>query len=333
MTALLMLPCCPISSFLQDVPAAAHFSKAMLGLLRTVLVDPLALRWRPAVMAAATLIAARTAVGCHPAVPLCLQHLTRLSLEAAEGEEEQTELAAAVAAVQPLAASAGLHPPPRVLPHFGGRPVSAGGGLFGQFPANTPTFGSTGSGYSTPSHASTPTAAAAAAMAAAQLHFGLPQKSLLDAVVRQHHTARAGSDMSSRTCSEAGSAADLQALLSATAMAGGMAGGMAGSPMGTNPLAGFMAPASEPALAAAMAGLQLSMMQMQGGAGGFVPQMPWLGQGNAAGFDPYLACYQPQHPPLQQGSSRLQQMTTPYVTPAHMQQAMMLNNAAAQLLR
>lgn len=303
----------------QEVPAATHFSKAMLRLLRAVLLDPLVLRWRPSVMAAATLAAARTAVGCHPFFPSCLEQLTDMTVET---EEQTSELAAAIAAVEPLAAAAGLEPPARASPaaQFAAANRQLAAGLFGQL---NPSFNGSGSGYSTPSHAGTPTAAAAAAAAmAAQVPFGMPQKSLLDAVVRQHNALhRAGSDMSSlsaQTCSDAGSAADLQALLSASAVAGSMAG----SPVGHNPL--LMAPASEPVLAAAMAGLQLGMMQ-QGAAP--MPQMPWFGAGG--GFDAYQNAFQAQ----QQQGSRLQQMTSPYVMPTPMQQAMMLNNAAAQLLR
>jgi hypothetical protein len=366
-TRSLIRACCLLPRrLMQEVPAAAHFNNAMPSLLRAVLSDPLVLNWRPAVVAAATLVAARAAVGCHPFHPGCLQELTHMGLAGArssssdgsssssnEEGQQPSELAAAVAAVEPLAAAAGLRPPPRAapIPHFGGahRPLP-GGRLFGpQF--GTPTFGSMGgSGYSTPASLGdgTPTAAAAAAMAAAQMQFGGAHhhKSLLDAVVRQHSALhhRAGSDLSSLSVasgSDVGSAADLQALLSASALAGGMAG----SPLGSGPRSGgFMGPAaSEPVLAAAMAGLQLSMMQGAGGGSGHgSPQMPWLGQGGGhasggagGGFDPYHHQHgfvPPPPPHHQQNGSRLAQMTNPYVTPGHMQQAMMFNNAA-QLLR
>lgn len=310
----LISPCC----YLQDVPAAAHFNSALLRLLRSVLLDPMILRWRPTVVAAAVLVAARKVVGCFPFMPSCLEQLTGMSADS-------PELAAAAAAVEPLAAAARLEPPARASPvsQFGCRPLSAGPG-FGNM---TPSFNGSCSGYSTPgSHASTPTAVAAAAMAA-QMQFGLPQKSLLDAVARQHHGAlhRASSDMSSLSCataSDAGSAADLQALLSASAFAGAAA---AGSPLGHHsPL--LPGSASEPLLAAAMAGLQLGMMQH--GSPPVVPQMPWLG-GSGGGLDAYHSGLQQQ----QQQGSRLQQMTSPYVMPNPMQQAYMQFNGAAHMQR
>jgi hypothetical protein len=299
---------------LQDVPAAAHFSAGLLRLSRAVLMDPMILRWRPAVLAAAVLVAARQVVGCHPFLPTCLQQLTHMSLAT-------PELAAAVAAVEPLAAAAGLVPPARASPvcQFVGRPLPPPH-MLGHMAAS---FNGSGSGYSTPSHAGTPTAAAAAAMAA-QLQFGGGQKSLLDAVVRQHgRLPRASSDMSSlsaQTHSDAGSAADLQALLAASAFAGAAA---AGSPLGHSPL--LQGPASEPLLAAAMAGLQLGMMQQAGGVGA-VPQMPWFA--GSGGVDAFQGGFQAGQLQQQQPGSRLQQMTTPYVMPNHLQQAYMMGNAA-----
>lgn len=293
----------------QDVPAAAHFNSGVFRLLRAVLMEPIILRWRPAVVAAAVLVAARKTVGCFPFMPASLEQLTGLTMET-------PELAAAAAALEPLAAAAGLQPPARASPvgQFAPRPLSSGP-LFGNM---SPSYNGSCSGYSSPSHAGTPTAAAAAAMAA-QMQFGLPQKSLLDAVARQHGALhRASSDMSSlsaQTCSDTGSAADLQALLSASAFAGAAAAA-AGSPLGANPL--LSGSASEPLLAAAMAGLQL----MQHGSPPVVPQMPWVG--GAGGFDAYHGNYQQQRG----GGSRLQQMTTPYVMPNAMQQAYMFNNAA-----
>lgn len=285
---------------LQDVPAAAHFNRGLFSLLRTVLVDPMVLRWRPAVVAAAVLAAARTVVGAHPFFPTCLEQLTSMLLDTGD-------LAAAVCAVEPFAAAAGLHPPARNSPvaGFDGRALSSGH-LFGQL---TPSYNGSCSGYSTPSHAGTPTAAAAAM--AAQMQFGMPQKSLFDAVVRQQSALqRAGSDVSTasaQTCSDAGSAADLQVLLAASAFA-------AGSPMANSPL--LSGSASEPFLAAAMANLQLGMMQ-QGMPHG--QRMSWPG-----GFDAYHAGF-PAH--QQQHGSRLQQMTSPYVMPNAMQQAFMMNGA------
>jgi hypothetical protein len=171
-------------------------------------------------------------------------------------------------------------------------------------------------------------------------------KSLLDPVVRQHHSLqRAGSEMSSlsNVSPSDGSAADLQALLASSAAA---VGSMAGSPA---PNAGMGSPAvaaSEPALAAAMAGLQLGMgMGMQGMAGpSCFPQMPfnpWMtrvaaGYGAPQNPDPYQMLLQQQmqqqaqQQQQQQQGSRLQHMTGPYPTP--MQQAMLMNNAA-HLLR
>lgn len=111
----------------QETPAAAHFRTAMLGLLRRVLADPASLRWHPAVVAAATLAAARKAVGCHPLLPGCVQQLAQLSLEAV-GEDggEGAGLAAAVAAVEPLAAAAGLSPArPPLAPVAAARPPGA----------------------------------------------------------------------------------------------------------------------------------------------------------------------------------------------------------------
>lgn len=296
---------------MQDMPASAHFHSSLFRLLRAVLVDPMILRWRPAVIAAAVLVAARKTVGCQPFMPSCLEQLTGMTADT-------PDLAAAAAAVEPLAAAAGLEPPARASPvtQFGGRPLSAGQ-LFGNA---TPSHNGSCSGYSTPSHAGTPTAAAAAAMAA-QMQFGMPQKSLVDAVARQHGALhRASSDLSSlsaNTCSDAGSAADLQTLLSASALAAA-----AGSPLGHHsPL--LPGSASEPFLAAAMAGLQLGMMHQ--GSPPVVPQMPWLG--GAGGLDAYQGALHQQYQQQQQGS-RLQQMTSPYVMPNAMQQAFMFNNAA-----
>lgn len=303
-----VLLCLHVCLHAQELPAAAHFNAGLFRLLRAVMVEPIALRWRPAVVATAVLVAARAAVGCHPFLPSCLEQLSSMSLESGD-------LAAAVAAVEPLAAAAGLEPPARASPvaMFGSRPLSSGH-LFGQL---TPSYNGSCSGYSTPSHAGTPTAAAAAAMAA-QMQFAMPQKSLLDAVARQHGALhRAGSDVSSlsaQTCSDVGSAADLQALLSASAFGGAAAG----SPLGHGQL--LPGSPSEPFLAAAMAGLQLGMMQQ---ASQPVAHMPWLG--STGGFDAYQAGF--QHHQQQQGS-RLQQMTSPYVMPNPMQQAMMMNNAA-----
>lgn len=301
-----------------------YLYKATTRLLRSALLEPVLLASRPSVVAAAVLLSARTAVGCHPFFPACLEQLTGM-------DAAHPQLAAAVAAVEPLVASAAIQPPPRQLPippaHLaavGSRPMSAGL-LFGQLGGHPP-----GSGYSTPNHGSTPTAASAAAIAAAaaaQVPF-IPNKSLLDTVVRQHTLQRANSDISSHsnhTGSE-GSAADLQALLASSAAAGG---NIAGSPVGNPHLAGPAVTASEPALAAAMAGLQLGM-GMQG-MGTVIPQMPWMGAGMFGAYgapampDPYQAVIQQQ-----QHGSRLQQMTTPSLMP--MQQAMMLNNAA-HLLR
>jgi hypothetical protein len=160
---------------------------------------------------------------------------------------------------------------------------------------------------------------------AAQLQVGGAQKSLLDAVVRQHgRLHRASSDMSSlsaQTHSDAGSAADLQALLAASAFAGAAA---AGSPLGHSAL--LPGPVSEPLLAAAMAGLQLGMMQQAGGVGA-VPQMPWFAR--SGGVDAFQGGFQAgQLQQQQQSGSRLQQMTTPYVMPNHLQQAYMMGNAA-----
>lgn len=296
---------------MQDVPAATHFNSGLFRLLGTVLVEPVILRWRPAVLAAAVLVAARRTVGCHPFLPACLEQLTGLTVET-------PELAAAAAALEPFAVAAGLQPPARASPvgQFGPRPPSAGP-LFGNM---SPSYNGSCSGYSSPSHAGTPTAAAAAVMAA-QMQFGLPQKSLLDAVARQHGVLhRASSDMSSlsaQTCSDAGSAADLQALLSASAFAGAAAAA-AGSPLGPNPL--LSGSASEPLLAAALAGLQLGMMQH--GSPPLAPQMPWVG--GAGGFDAFHGSF----PQQQGGGSRLQQMTSPYVMPSAMQQAYMFNKAA-----
>lgn len=328
----------------QDVPAAAHFSSGMFRLLRAVLIDPMVLSWRPAVVAAAVLVAARTTVGCYPFFPSCLEQLTGSTLD-------NPDVAAAIAAIKPLAAAAGLEPPARCSPigppHFGGRPLSAGPGLFG-CQLGPGSFNGSCSGYSTPSHAGTPTAAAAAAAALAaaqQLQFaGMPQKSLLDAVVRQHRGSqhRNSSDMSSvtsaQTCSDAGSAGDLQALLSASAAFAAGATSSAGSLGGhsSSPLLTGAGPCSEPLLAAAMAGLQLGALQQhhhQSAPGS--PHMPWLG--GAGSFDnPFQGGFQPmqQQQGQQQGhGSRLSQMTTPYVMPHAMQQASYLFNNAAHMQR
>lgn len=293
---------------MQDVPAATHFHSGIFRLLRSVLLDPNMLHWRPAVLAAAVLVAARQAVGCHPFLPSCLAQLTSMS-------QDTPELAAAVAAIEPLAATAGLVPPARASPVGQyGRPLSSGQ-LFSN--GGTPSYNGSHSGYSTPSHAGTPTAAAAAAMAA-QMQFSMPQKSLLEAVVRQHGGLhRAGSDMSSlsaQTCSDAGSAADLQALLTGSAFLPGAPGS---GPLSHSPL--LPGSASEPFLAAAMAGLQLGMMQQGMGGLPAVPQMPWLGGAGAGGYDAFRGGgFGPQQAQHQSGS-RLQQMTTPYVMPNPMQ--------------
>lgn len=76
-------------------------------------------------------------------------------------------------------------------------------------------------------------------------------------------------------------------------------------------------------LAAAMAGLQLGMMQRAAAAG--CHHMPWA---NGAAVGQYGV---PSQHATQ--SSRLQHMTTPYDAPAHMQQALAYASAAAGLLR
>jgi hypothetical protein len=243
-------------------------------------------------------------------MPACLEQLTGMSLDT-------PDLVAAVAAIHPLAATAGLRLPGRVA-HLVGSSQSNSRPLFAQL---TPSFSGSCSGYSTPSHSHTGTPTAAAAMAA-QLQFGMPHNSLLDAVVRQHSgLPRAGSDMSSwsaQTYSDGVSAADLQGLLSASAFAGAAAG----SPINPSPL--LPGSVSEPLLAAAMAGLQLGMLQ-QGVPS--VPQMPpaWLGSSVGSLDALQGSLYAPQQ---QQQGSRLQNMTSPYVLPNAFQQAYMMGNAA-----
>lgn len=298
-----------------------------MRLLRLALLEPVLLSSRPSVVAAAVLVSARQTVGCYPFFPACLEQLTGMR----GGTANCPELAAAVAAVEPLIPAAALEPPARMTPHLmvGNRPVSAGR-LFGHLAHG---FNGAGSGYSTPSHASTPTAPVGSVSL-------MPNKTLLDAVVRQHSLQRAASDSSHSTRSE-GSAADLQALLSSTAAAAAAAGSMTGSPVA--PRLGSPAVASpDPALAAAMAGLQLGMT-LQGVPGmpvvpglpavnqGFMPQMPcfnpWLAAGAYGAADPYQVAAMQQQ---QQQASRLAQMTNPYTMPLAPQ--MMVNNAA-HLLR
>lgn len=321
---------------MQDVPAAQHLCRGTVRLLKSALIHPTLLSSRPSVVAAAVLVSARRAVGCHPFFPACLEQLTGMRGETASC----TELATAVAAVEPLIPAAGLEPPPRITPHMlvaANRPVSAGR-LFSHL---APGLNGAGSGYSTPSHASTPTAAGVN-----NVPF-IPNKTLLDAVVRQHSMQRAASDMSSVSTHSEGSAGDLQALLSSTAAAAAVASGnLSGSPVPPGLGGSALLHPPEPGLAAAMAGLQLGMnvnMNLPGMHGvpglagigpGFMPQMqgynPWLaamghGAFNAGGAaDPYqLAAMQHQ----QQQASRLAQMTNPYTMPMT-QHAMMLNNAA-----
>eukprot|EP00879_Flechtneria_rotunda_P015835 GHRR01016558.1.p1 GENE.GHRR01016558.1~~GHRR01016558.1.p1 ORF type:complete len:553 (+),score=244.72 GHRR01016558.1:98-1660(+) len=303
----------------QDTPAAMRLSQGIIRLLRSTVSAPLLLSARPSVVAAAVLLNARTAVGQHPFFPSCLEQLTGMA-----GTAGCPELAAAAAAVAPLTPAASLDPLPQPVPstaaHLAAATASGPLGLnsnplLGHIGSNM----SGGSSYSSPSHVNTPTARASAAPF-------VPNKSLLDAV-RQQTLQRAGSDMSSmstRTCSNDGSNPDLQALL-ASASAAAAAGSMSGSPVVNAGLGSTLA-VSEPSLAAAMAGLQLNLA-MQGSAGGVFPPVPglafnpWLAPGGYNAFpDFYQAAVQ------QQGGSRLQQMTSPYVLP--MQNAMFLGSGS-----
>uniref|UniRef100_A0A383VDG4 PROP1-like PPR domain-containing protein n=1 Tax=Tetradesmus obliquus TaxID=3088 RepID=A0A383VDG4_TETOB len=327
----------------QESLVAQHLHGATTRLLRCALLEPVLLSSQPSVVAAAVLLCARSAVGCHPFLPCCIEQLTGM-------DAAHPQLAAAVAAVEPLTASAGLEPPPRSAPVTpvtlapGPRPPSAGSHhLF----AGMGHMPHAGSGYSTPTNlAGTPTAAAGAAPQMPQMAGGLMaghHKSLLDPVMRQHASLqRAGSDMSSLSniSPSDGSAADLQALLASSAAAAAAASSMAGSPSPHVRMGSPVVAASEPALAAAMAGLQLGMgVGLQGMAGpSCFPQMPfvspWMpGAAGAYGAQQMPDSYQmlmQQQAQQQQQSSRLQQVTGPYVMP--MQQAMLMNNAA-HLLR
>lgn len=294
-----------------------------MRLLQLALKEPVLLSSRPSVIAVAVLVAARQAVGCHPFLPACLEQLTGMR----HGTTPSSELTAAMAAIEALVPAADLVPPNRSVPVMTANKPAAASLLFGQL---AQYMANPGSGYSTPTHAGTPTTTATG-------HVPLVgNKSLLDAVVRQHSLQRAGSDMSSLSNHSDGSVADLQALLSSAAVAaaaaaaatGGGGGSLTGSPIASR-LGSPAVPQPNPALTAAMAGLQLGM-PMSGMAPGFVPALtgynPWIAAGAFGATPEMLQVVNLQH----QQASRLAQMTNPYTMPMA-QPAMMFNNAAHML--